>query len=154
MPVAVNDLASTLEDIPVTISILGNDTDVDAPHAALTIASVTSGVGGIAVLNPDGTVTYTPKLNFNGTANFTYTITDGLLSSNTATVTISVASVIDIETVTLSTTAPATVVEGSIITYTATVASPVTGTPLVLTLSSGQTSTVGATTGTVDFATP
>jgi hypothetical protein len=153
-PVAVNDLASTLEDIPVTILVLTNDTDVDTPNAALTIASVTNGTGGTAVLNANGTVTFTPNLNFNGTADFTYTISDGLLSSNTATVTIDVASVIDIETVTLSSTAPANVVEGSTITYTASVANPVTGTPLVLTLSNGQTITipVGATTGAADFA--
>ena len=46
-------------------------------HAALTIASVTSGAGGTAVLNADGTVTFTPNANFNGAADFTYTVTDG-----------------------------------------------------------------------------
>ena len=28
-------------------------------------------------INADGTVTYTPNANFNGTDSFTYTITDG-----------------------------------------------------------------------------
>ena len=57
----------------------------------------------------------------------------------------------DTSTVTLSQTTPASVVEGSTITYTATVSQAVTGTPLVLTLSNGQTITipVGQTTGSV-----
>ena len=76
--------------------MLGNDTDVDGDP--LTIASVTSGAGGTAVLNGDGTVTFTPNANFNGTADFTYTVTDGSLTSNTATVTVAVAAVNDAPT--------------------------------------------------------
>ncbi len=54
----------------------------------------------------------------------------------------------DVTTVTL--TAPENVVEGGTITYTATVDNPVTGAPLVITLSNGQTITidVGQSTGT------
>ena len=44
--------------------------------------------GGTAVLNANGTVTFTPNANFNGVADFTYTVTDGNLTSNTATVTV------------------------------------------------------------------
>ena len=73
--------------------LLGNDTDADGN--TLTIASVTSGAGGTAVLNANGTVTFTPNANFNGTADFTYTVTDGSLTSNTATVTVAVAAVND-----------------------------------------------------------
>ena len=53
----------------------------------------------------------------------------------------------------LSTSAPATVVEGSTIRYTATVDNVVTGTDLELTLTNGQTITiaVGQTTGYVDY---
>ena len=56
--------------------LLGNDTDVDNPNSALSIASVTSGSGGTAVLNPDGTVSFTPNANSNGAASFTYTTTE------------------------------------------------------------------------------
>ncbi|MCQ4349214.1 cadherin-like domain-containing protein [Pseudomonas stutzeri] len=35
---------------------------------SLSIASVTSGTGGTAVLNADGTVTFTPDADFNGVA--------------------------------------------------------------------------------------
>ncbi|WP_339412241.1 tandem-95 repeat protein [Pseudomonas sp. EA_35y_Pfl2_R5] len=91
-PVAVNDSLIASEDTPITYTandLLGNDSDVDGDP--LTIASVTSGNGGTAVLNPDGTVTFTPNANFNGVADFTYTVTDGALTSNTATVTVNVA---------------------------------------------------------------
>ncbi|MCQ4349189.1 cadherin-like domain-containing protein [Pseudomonas stutzeri] len=43
---------------------MGNDSDVDGD--SLSIASVTSGTGGTAVLNADGTVTFTPDADFNG----------------------------------------------------------------------------------------
>ena len=72
--------------------------------------------------------------------------------ATTGTVLTSVIDDADTSTVTLSTSAPATVVEGSTITYTATVDNAVTGSDLVLTLSTGQTITiaVGETTGSVD----
>ncbi|MCQ4349217.1 cadherin-like domain-containing protein [Pseudomonas stutzeri] len=82
---------------------MGNDSDVDGD--SLSIASVTSGTGGSAVLNADGTVTFTPDADgtvtftpdadFNGVATFSYTVTDGNLVSNTATVTVNVAPVND-----------------------------------------------------------
>ena len=75
---AVNDTLAATEDTPVTYTaaqLLGNDTDVDGD--TLSIASVTSGTGGTAVLNANGTVTFTPDANFNGAASFSYTATDG-----------------------------------------------------------------------------
>ena len=87
-PVANPDTLAAVEDTPITYTaaqLLGNDTDVDGN--ALTIASVTSGTGGTAVLNPDGTVTFTPNANFNGAASFSYVASDGTTTSNSATVT-------------------------------------------------------------------
>ncbi|GAB6390181.1 VCBS domain-containing protein [Stutzerimonas marianensis] len=95
-PVAVNDSLIANEDTPVTYTaaqLLGNDSDPD--HNPIAIASVNSGTGGSVVLNPDGTVTFTPDANFNGTATFTYTVTDGSLTSNAATVIVTVAAVPD-----------------------------------------------------------
>jgi Cadherin-like domain len=91
-PVASNDTLSGTEDTPITYSaaqLLGNDTD------ALSIASVTSGTGGIVVLNVDGSVTFTPGANFNGPASFSYIATEGLINSNSAAVTVNVAAVND-----------------------------------------------------------
>ena len=46
-------------------------------------------------LNADGSFTYTPNANFNGTDSFTYTASDGTAGSNVATVTITVDAVND-----------------------------------------------------------
>ncbi len=97
-PVAVDDTLAATEDTPVTYAaaqLLANDTDVDTAPAALRISAVTSGTGGTAVLNGDGTVTVTPAADFNGAATFTYTVTDGADTSSTATVTVDVATIDD-----------------------------------------------------------
>ncbi len=91
-PVAVNDTATTDEDTPVTIPLLGNDTDVDGDD--LTVTDATAPNGTVAI-NPDGTVTYTPDPDFNGTDTITYTIDDGNGGTDTATITVVVAPVND-----------------------------------------------------------
>ncbi|MBK3759307.1 retention module-containing protein [Stutzerimonas frequens] len=98
-PIAVSDSLSATENTPVTYAasqLLANDSDVD--NANLTIASVTSGTGGTAVLNADGSVTFTPDANFNGVASFSYTVSDGVQSSAAASVTVNVAAVNDAPT--------------------------------------------------------
>ena len=86
-PAAVNDTASTDEDTPVTTdNVLANDTDVDDTLIPASITAFTQGTNGTVVSNGDGTFTYTPNANFNGSDSFTYTISDGT-SSDTATVT-------------------------------------------------------------------
>ncbi|WP_261985225.1 retention module-containing protein, partial [Pseudomonas arsenicoxydans] len=57
---------------------------------------------------------------------------------------------------TVSLTANGTVVEGGTVVYTASVTAPVTGSPVVVTLSNGQTITipVGASSGSVNFTAP
>nr|WP_304623208.1 immunoglobulin-like domain-containing protein [Pantoea sp. Ap-967] len=74
------------------------------------------------------------------------------LVANTATVSTTVTDVQDTTTVTL--TATPSVAEGGTITYTATVGAPVTGNPVVVTLTNGQTITipVGASSGTATGA--
>ena len=47
------------------------------------------------MINPDGTVTYTPDANFNGSDTFTYVASDGTATSSPATVTITVSAVND-----------------------------------------------------------
>src|SRR6185436_337739 len=64
-PVAVNDTASTPEDVAVNINVLANDTDPNTGDTK-TVASVTAAANGSVVINSDGTVKYTPNLNFNG----------------------------------------------------------------------------------------
>src|SRR5205809_641656 len=79
---ALDDSVLATEDIPVVFSadlLLNNDVTSGAPASDLSIASVESGVGGTAVLNSDGTVTFAPDANFNGVATFTYTARDIIL---------------------------------------------------------------------------
>ncbi|WP_420464453.1 retention module-containing protein, partial [Panacagrimonas sp.] len=92
-PDAVDDSAVTDEGEPVTIAVLGNDTDPDGNP--LTLTGVTQGSNGVVTINPDGTVTYTPNPGTSGNDSFTYTISDGQGGTDTATVTVTVNEVID-----------------------------------------------------------
>ena len=90
-PVAQNLGVSTAEDTPYTGSIVM--TDIDSGSLS---ASVVSGPDhGTLELNPDGSFTYTPSADFNGSGSFTYKANDGSLDSNVATVTITVKAVND-----------------------------------------------------------
>ena len=96
-PTAVNDEYTTDEDTAITIDaiagLLVNDTDPDSTSLA---ASLVSGpMHGELTLNSDGSFTYTPSANFNGVDGFSYSVSDGSLDSDVATVTINVNSVPD-----------------------------------------------------------
>ena len=74
--------------------MLGNDTDVDGD--TLTAVAASAGPAhGTLTLNADGSFTYTPAANYNGTDSFTYKANDGTADSNVATVTITVDAVND-----------------------------------------------------------
>jgi sorbitol-specific phosphotransferase system component IIBC len=96
-PVAVNDNATTNEDLPVTIDLLANDSDVDGD--TLVVSSVTTPTNGIVIVNVDNTVTYTPTANYNGPDSFVYTVSDGDApltgGSDTATVSLTINPVND-----------------------------------------------------------
>lgn len=101
-PNAAADVSSVNEDTTLNINapgVLGNDTD--AQNDALTAQLQTSPANAAAfTLNANGSFSYTPNANFNGTDSFTYTAFDGSLSSNAATVTITVNAVNDAPTIT------------------------------------------------------
>ena len=88
-PVAVDDSANTDQDVPVTIAILNNDSDIDGDE--LTVTETTTPENGTVEINPDGTVTYTPNNSFTGEDTFEYTISDGNGGTDTAIVTITVS---------------------------------------------------------------
>jgi VCBS repeat-containing protein len=92
-PVASDDSATTDEDTSASIAVLANDTDVDGD--ALTPILVSAPTNGAVVLNGDGTFTFTPNANFNGSDSFTYKVTDGAVESGIATVSITVNAVND-----------------------------------------------------------
>jgi cellulose biosynthesis protein BcsQ len=92
-PTAKDDKVTTEEDTPATIDVLANDFDVD--NEVPQISAVTPGANGSVKINSDGTVTYTPNPNFNGSDTFTYTICDREGLTGTATVTVQVSPVND-----------------------------------------------------------
>jgi large repetitive protein len=103
-PVAANDAYTTNEDTALTIAapgVLGNDTDVDVSDTRTAVLVAASGpASGTLTLNADGSFTYTPGLNFNGTDSFTYQAKDAAgAPSNIATVTITVNAVNDLPTI-------------------------------------------------------
>ena len=87
-PDAVDDDVETPYQTPITIAVLGNDTDPDSDP--LTVTSVGTSPDGTVAINPDGTVTFTPNPGFYGEATFTYTVTDPDGLTDTATVTVTV----------------------------------------------------------------
>ena len=91
-PVAVDDTFETDEDTALTGNVLGNDDDVD--NDTLTAALVGAPLAGLT-FNADGSFTYTPAADFNGTVTFTYRASDGTLESDVATATLTVRPVND-----------------------------------------------------------
>jgi len=87
-PVAVDDEGSTSRNRAVTIDALVNDSDPDGDP--IHVASVTQPANGSAVVNPDGTVTYTPQAGWSGIDPFTYTVSDDSGATVVATVTVTV----------------------------------------------------------------
>lgn len=103
-PVAMDDTATTTEDLPVIINVLGNDKDADGDALTVTLDSLTSASGAALTLNDDGTISYDPtrsaalgRLNDgeSETDTFTYTITDAHGATSTATVSVAVSGVTD-----------------------------------------------------------
>jgi VCBS repeat-containing protein len=95
-PVAVGDSYDTDEDTQLNLAapgVLGNDEDVDGD--TLTAVLVSGPSHGTLTLNANGGFTYTPAANYHGPDSFTYRASDGSLSSNTATVSLTVRSVND-----------------------------------------------------------
>lgn len=88
IPDAVNDVTSVNQGQSVVVNVLSGDSDPDGDPLIVTAVSTPS--NGTAVLNANGTVTYTPAPTFSGTATFTYTISDGRGGFDTATVTVTV----------------------------------------------------------------
>ncbi len=84
-PVAVDDVNSTDEDTPVnsTLDLQSNDTDLDGDALSVdpkSVGTFSTTQGGTIIIAADGSYSYTPAANFNGTDTFEYTVTDGKLT--------------------------------------------------------------------------
>ena len=90
-PVAIDDSGTTPKDTPVTLDLLGNDSDPDGDPLEITEINGTPVTVGTPVeilgsdgnpigevtLNPDGTVTFDPAPGYEGPVDFEYTVSDG-----------------------------------------------------------------------------
>jgi VCBS repeat-containing protein len=95
-PTAIDDVYAATEDGVLTVpapGILGNDTDVDGDTLTAILAS--GPAHGSLILNANGSFTYTPSPNYNGTDSFTYRASDGTAQSAVATVRIEIEAVND-----------------------------------------------------------
>jgi VCBS repeat-containing protein len=95
-PVAIEDSYILDEDTVLVVDgpgVAGNDTDAEG--SALSVALVAGPSHGTLVLNANGSFSYTPQENFNGTDSFTYKANDGALDSSPVSVTLTVAPVND-----------------------------------------------------------
>lgn len=96
-PIASDDAYGISEDGVLNVAAIGvlaNDTDsalaaLTVPPASVSLVSSTS--SGSLALNADGSFSYTPNADFNGSDSFTYKANDGGLDSNVASVSITVA---------------------------------------------------------------
>ncbi|MCR8547204.1 Ig-like domain-containing protein [Salipiger sp. P9] len=91
-PIAVDDAATTDEDVPVVIDVLGNDSDPEGGDLSVTGATATNGT---VTVNEDNTLTFTPDPDYNGPAEITYTIEDPTGNTATGTVDVTVNPVND-----------------------------------------------------------
>jgi len=97
-PVAVNDTTTTAEDTPVDLALDTNDSDPDGNLDPTSVSLLTLPPAGQGTVtnNADGTITFLPAEDFNGTVDpFDYKICDTGGDCDTATVYIEVTPVND-----------------------------------------------------------
>ena len=114
-PIADDDAYSTDEDTPLVVpadGVLLNDADPDGDSITAVLVSGPAHAAAFT-LNADGSFSYTPVANWNGSDSFTYKANDGTSDSNVATVTTTVDPVNDAPTRTAGTVANLTVLEDS-----------------------------------------
>jgi gliding motility-associated-like protein len=73
-PVAANDNVTTFINTPIDFNVLSNDSGLEDGLKAVTIN--TNSVNGLAIVNPDNTLNYTPDVDFIGADSLVYMIED------------------------------------------------------------------------------
>jgi hypothetical protein len=101
-PIAQPLAFTTAEDTPLLLVLQGADREGDA----LTFLATAPAHGSLIPDVTPGTYLYAPAHGFRGTDTFTYTVSDGALTSAPATVTITVATVNDPPTILASAASP------------------------------------------------
>lgn len=94
-PTALSDSVFVLEDTPVVIDVLGNDTSAPDHGETLSLESISESRVGAELAIVDARVRYVPPPDFYGADAFSYTISDGRGGSAQATVSVTVENVND-----------------------------------------------------------
>ncbi len=98
-PIANADNFVISEDVPTQLNILDNDSDVDNILFMSNIIEITDPINGSITINSlDGSLLYTPHLNYYGLDSFSYIIQDSLGATSTANVNINIEAVNDLPT--------------------------------------------------------
>ncbi len=87
-PHAEDDFISTTVNTPVTFDPLPNDSEIE--NQSLAVVLLNNPPEGTTVVNPDGTITFTPRPGFEGTVTLHYLVEDPEGASDDATITIEV----------------------------------------------------------------
>jgi len=117
-PVANDDFPVMDEDTVATIDVLANDTDDGLLDPTRVRVTYPAGHGSL-VVNPDGTITYTPEVNYFGTDSFKYKVKDEhRAESNAATVTITLNAINDPPVITSFPVTPTVINEGGTVSVT------------------------------------
>ena len=100
-PIAEDDFFSGTEDNNITGNLLtdngtGADSDPDGDTITAFATTINTPAGGTATISENGDFTYIPFLDFYGTDSFSYSITDEEGLTDTATVTLELAEIKDI----------------------------------------------------------
>ncbi|GAA4932738.1 Ig-like domain-containing protein [Actinoplanes utahensis] len=91
-PEATGESMSTMTGTAANVPVLGNDSDPDGPASALTVTLGAPPGHGAAIVEADGTITYTPAAGWKGNDTFTYVLADADGGRDTATVTVRTAN--------------------------------------------------------------
>ncbi|NOH23157.1 Ig-like domain-containing protein, partial [Vibrio europaeus] len=109
-PLGESIAVTTDEDTAISGTLTATDQN---PTDTLTFSQTSSPTNGTAVVNPDGTWTYTPNTNFDGDDSFTVTVDDGNGGTDTLVVNVTVTPIPEI-----TVSGGGDVSEGSDATYT------------------------------------
>lgn len=89
VPIANDDNAKSITDNPVTVDVLANDQVAPDPTTVAVVGAASN--GNTSENGTTGEITYTPNASYNGPDSFDYTVKNAQGTSNTATVSITVA---------------------------------------------------------------
>ncbi len=158
-PVAQNGSASGNEDAIIAGTAVATDTDNTAAQLSYSLVGVNGGAAnGSVALNANGSFTYTPNTDFNGSDSFIFRASDGALLSNNATINITVNPVPDVPAITSNgggATAAVSVAENKAAVTTVT-ATDVDGPALAFSINGGADAArfkINAATGVLSFKT-